>query len=201
MPSTLTPANNTLPDGAAVSYLTDGDAVNSDNLYKELSPGGTKKLTLKLVADWATSLWKDKYNPGTARVVRSPMVNGSGGAWAYNAIVQTSSTVDQILDLPDGATLTNVTIWVDPVNATPPAGTPLRWEIAKLELSTGTATAIMAITTDTTAGAGYGARHSLSSGTLSEVIDNSTYIYIVEVLGEMSTGAANVVWNGTKVTY
>ncbi len=57
MPSNYTPATATLPDGAAVSTLVNGDAPSRDNLYVEAAPGATKKLTLALLADWCTSLW------------------------------------------------------------------------------------------------------------------------------------------------
>ncbi len=55
MPTNHTPSTTTLPDGAALSTLVDGDPVNRDNLYVEASPGS--KLTLGKLHDMVTTLW------------------------------------------------------------------------------------------------------------------------------------------------
>ena len=202
MPSNYTPDTSTLPDGAAVSTLVNGDAVERDNLVKEASPGGTKKLTLALLADWVTSLATYVIKPNAARTVAPLFVRSSDGvASAGNIVVPQNDDVGQVLDLPHGSTLTSVVFYVDPSNGTPPAGNKLRTAVYKADITTNTSTDVAAAADDPATGAGYGAAHTVTRGSLSEVIDRTKYVYTLQVVGETGSGASTVQWNGTTVTY
>jgi hypothetical protein len=111
-----------------------------------------------------------------------------------------SETGYQAIDLPHGATLTKVTIAVDPSNASPPAGTPVVGSVVKRSLITGGAVSVIGgPTTDTTAGASYGNHHQFDV-TASEVIDRDTYVYFVQLDGETGGGAAAAAWYGSTWT-
>jgi hypothetical protein len=113
--------------------------------------------------------------------------------------VGASDVAMQALDVPHGATLTKATILVVPSNGTPPAGSPVRLQINKVNLITGAQTPIVT-TNDPTTGSAYGTIHSFSTGTVSEVIDRTTYRYWITAEGETGSGAAQAFFYGASWT-
>jgi len=145
-----------------------------------------------------------KIGPGPITLNRSVdglfVLTSTGAAAADLISIPTTDSAKQSLRLPHGATLLAVDVGVDPVNATPPAGTANSLTIYKVSLTSGAVTNIALNVLDTTAGASYGNPHHYNSGVLSEVIDRTSFKYFAKVSGESGTGAAAVSWFSTTWT-
>lgn len=106
----------------------------------------------------------------------------------------------QALDPPHGSTLSKVTLYVDPSNVSPPAGTKVYASVLKRKLSDGTSTQIGVDTTDPTTGTDYGDPHSFDIDCGNEVIDCTAYTYLITLYGETGSGAAFTDWYGSTYT-
>ena len=184
--------------GATVTHPVDGDTVNNDNLFLEAAPGGTPKLTLAYLADCLAGATKAHTRSALAVFLEDVAGTPTFRVGSCAAGIGKYST--QQLDLPHGATLSKVTFYVDPVNASPPAGTKIVGRIIKRSLAGFSETQIGVDTTDPTTGASYGAAHSFDVSGAAEVIDRTAYTYYCSLVGETSTGAASTTGNGCTYT-
>lgn len=139
----------------------------------------------------------------TSRFATHPWIPDTTTDWAIvahaaQAAVATAATVRLLLRLPNGATLTGLSVYIQaaPAHAGLPANKPT-CQLHKISAS-GTTTQIGTTITDAPADTtAYQASHILgpSGGAgptlsgLSEVIDNTTYVYRVSVSNESSTNA------------
>jgi len=136
-------------------------------------------------------------------VQRQPWVRSADNVvFLDHALVDSSDVVQQELELPNGAELTNVTCLIDPANATPPAGVKPFIRIVRYDTTTGASSVLHTGSTDATSGASYGAPHDLSTGTITGVtIDRTKYRYFTAVVWESSTGASTGDVYGARATY
>lgn len=96
--STTDTATPTVMDPlAAVSTLVDGDTVSRDNLFKEASPGATKKLTLALLLDFVAALFMPtESNRGTLAADETLTLGHM--EYSYDTVA-----ANRIVTLPDGS--------------------------------------------------------------------------------------------------
>lgn len=174
----------------------------------DVKPVSSINPTLEALADKAAhAVWPETNNTKTyplasrsiGRVMRGVGVasvtggapdwavqNGFNGAIFLQVTLSTTAVVYQPLDLPDGCTLTAVIVWLQGSAGHDgiPAQLP-RVRLYKLNITTGALTQIGITTTDPSNLAAYETYHFVSiGGGISEVIDNSTYRYVVGIVGE-----------------
>jgi len=157
---------------------------------------GTVRTALKAVIDNAFPL------AGlTASVVEaSPIIDSTGASHAASATVADSTTASQALDLPDGASLTDVLVWINPTNAGVPGTRPVL-SLVKLDITTGSPSVVDSVSDSEAAGT-YPDHHDIRLTLGSPLtIDRSKYIYAVSLAGEAGAGKAPLVWFGTKKVY
>lgn len=138
------------------------------------------------------------------RVQKSLLFNNDTGTWKVSSITIGPPTEQGIQDLeriPNGATLTSVTAYHNPANASPPAGTKTSLQVFKIDITTGIATQIGTTTVDPTTGASYGDYHGFSVSGLSEVIDRTKNNYYAIFNGESGSGSADSEWYGCQCTF
>lgn len=128
-----------------------------------------------------------------------PQINGS-----WKQLNTNGTFLAQQLDLPDGAVLTQVTVYLDPENghAALPARLP-RFTISHTDITTGTNTSVQAEQIDASANAGaFDAYHSIVGATISHTIANAARRYFIGFEGESGVSArANLVYMGAITTY
>ncbi len=133
---------------------------------------------------------------------RHPIVDRSDNSpHLFGLLLIPDAIADQRLEIPNGTQFNFIRVWVDPVNATPPAGTKWGVTVTKTPVATGVGT-VLVTANDTTAGTGYGANHFFDvtiPGT--EIIDNISFTYTATISGETGTGKANVFVGGTVVDF
>lgn len=130
------------------------------------------------------STWRDG-NVGSAMGWEAD--SGSGRARQ----ITTGADLWFALDLPHGATLTDISIRVDPANGH--GGVPTqrpRFEVYKVS-STGAASAVASVPDANPVLATYEAAHSINATGLSETIDRATYTYVAVLRGEDGTNYAD----------
>lgn len=130
------------------------------------------------------------------RGVATPSVTAGAPDWAvqngFNCAIfkqvtlSSTAVLYQPLDLPDGCTLTQVAVFLLglPGHGSLPAVMPAI-RLYKLNYSTGALTQIGITTNDPSNLAGYEVYHSVTvGGGVNELIDNTTYRYVVGIVGE-----------------
>jgi hypothetical protein len=106
----------------------------------------------------------------------------------------------QLIDLPNGTVINGVRTAIDRVNTGTLPGTRFSVAIGRKTLSTGVVSYIVSGTADpTNTLAAYEAFHQFDITFSDITIDNSTYVYWVEVIGELPSNSSNVVWHGSMV--
>lgn len=120
------------------------------------------------------------YSPRSIpRVAQTPLVNDTTQVIKIGIIsVAPGDIVVQVLHLPDGATLTDVSIGIDPSNPTPPGGvvTLPTLTVVRTNIVTAAVTPLTSAV-DPTSGTDYGKLHRFGVSGMSEVIDNTQCAY------------------------
>lgn len=118
------------------------------------------------------------------------ITNGSdSGAELMGIDMAVDSTRDVIIELPNGSTVTSLTIYIDPETHASLPGTMPTARLKRLDTA-GSETNVSDLATDSSANAGaYSAAHTIvvnqqSGAPLSLVIDNSLYTYRLTITGE-----------------
>jgi len=112
-----------------------------------------------------------------------------------------------VLDIPNGVTLTALTVPVTGQAGHAGAGglpSPMPFfQLQKIKYSDGTITSITGTVTDSSAStSAYETRHTVTMGTLSEVIDRTQYSYVLKCTGEGATHfLAGLHLEAPEVTY
>lgn len=108
----------------------------------------------------------------------------------------------QALDLPQGATITAISVTISPaVDGVLPATTRAQVQLVSKVVSTG-ATSSTGLTHDPNASAGaYEVVHSFGPTGLAVVVDNTTTVYAIEMFGEVGANAQAYDWIGSRVTF
>lgn len=101
---------------------------------------------------------------------------------------QPTTVWHQVLDMPDGATLTQIDFLIDPTDTNPP-GTPPEFTVKKVNMLTGAATFFGGTASDGTSAPDYGDPHDVSMTGLSEVINTALYKYVLIFNAEDGAGA------------
>lgn len=138
------------------------------------------------------------------RVMRTPKQDNTlavaGGGKALSVAATEDAT--QALELPNGATLTAVTVYIDRNNSGVLPGTRAQMVIWKRAIATGTTTQIGSVVQDPNATVGpYEAYHGFGQTGLSEVINNATHEYYVALVGEVGANSEPVLFWGASATF
>jgi hypothetical protein len=205
--ATPDPTGLTLADlTAVVSYLADGAQVNMDDLYKEVAPGVTPKLTLMRLANLLAMLGKFSPSLGQTTIVEPsllmeyshsppyPIVPGSAGSIASAG----DSIMQMLTKLQHGTKLTSVAFWTKPdSHASLPQFMP-NFRVYRQTLGGGTASVIAALVTDPSANTtAYDAAHPINCpitagngpGGTSEIVDLTQYVYYGAYISESGTNS------------
>jgi hypothetical protein len=118
--------------------------------------------------------------------------------------VAVGDTCDQELDIPHGATLTDVRVGVG-TGHSPPAGTKVQLQIIRRDLIGGL-TQLGGTATDPNTGSGYNFSHTFTfsaggGGAINAVIDRTQYRYFATVIGETGSGAVAVLMAGATAIF
>jgi hypothetical protein len=110
------------------------------------------------------------------------------------------------VDLPDGCTLTALTLYVDGGSGTGnplSVGEPIQWQLCYRTLTTGVRTTVTAEILDPSADeAAFEAYHAITATGINHVISRATRRYFVEVAGEYGTGRQDgTTYSGLVATY
>jgi hypothetical protein len=161
--------------------------------HGEVSCAGT--LTLDGYVKAGTNTQWGYVSRSITRVSSNPMIEISGGAFPqYTNLTITGSLGAQVslqsLDVPHGAVLTGLSVYVDPANATPPAATtPTTLKLIQLDMTTGSQTALFTLADPATGGT-YGTYHAITKTGLSVSIDRTRYLYLSQVVSEVGDAAS-----------
>ena len=166
--------------------------------------GGAQTITGAKVVDDLTASGVTKYKVASRskervhkHMWRDDVDNTVRNAADFTAVV--GSIYSSAIDLPNGATLTSITLTVDPaLHVSLPANMPTLIAY-KITISTGASSSLFALVTDSSANAAaYSAVHTIAKTGLSEVIDNATYEYHVQYEHESGADSAAGVVCGCK---
>lgn len=214
MPTTANPSAGsfTLADlTATISYLVDGDQVNMDDLYKEVAPGGTPKLTMMRLANLVAMLGKGAPDLGQTTVVEQSLMIDFSHAPAYpilaggNGVGTAGDTVVQMLaKLKHGVKLTSVSFYFQPDGHGSLPGTMPNFRVFRRNVLTGALTTIAALVTDPSANTtAYNTLHAITapitagSGTSYEVVDLTQNVYYGSFVSESGSNSdTNTVFYG-----
>lgn len=126
--------------------------------------------------------------------------NGTIGV-DYVSVAATEAAKQKFDRLPDGATLTAVTVYHNRTDGGVLPTNKVKATLWKHDVTTGSDTSIAGPTTDPATPVGtYEAYHGLSLSGLSEVIDNTKYIYYVTFEGETGSDTQSTLFNGCTAT-
>jgi hypothetical protein len=133
-------------------------------------------------------------HPGTkTRTVRSMLHNVSQAkADTASISMATGDTVEQVLDLPDGAVLTQVVGYIKPGGHSALPATMPTLQVAKLDITTGVGVGVVGgpVTDSSANTTAYDPAHGITVSGMSEVIDNTHYLYLVTLLNESGANSA-----------
>ncbi|WP_437591483.1 hypothetical protein [Sorangium sp. So ce1000] len=200
----FSPASGVIPAGTLrdhISYLR-------DNFTKLADPNtwtGIQTFIGAVFASDFTMTGTSRIKLGSRSVTRrtrsAPFGATNFSVDADSFVTQTSTSASAVsweLDVPHGATLTSVTIRVQPnTHGSLPATMP---QIRVLRTSSNEITGqiVGSVTADSSGSVGaYNAAHSITISGLSEVIDRSQYNYYVKLEGEASTNSMTGLQAGT----
>jgi hypothetical protein len=210
MPTTQAATTPTVPSsGSTVTIMTNGDAVNSNNLVIEVSPGAAPYLTLTFLWNWLIFIigliWPglslSQVSAAGTSFTRWAMAQASGywstyqgNAWQQTAVSPSPTQyaiLSYYLDVPQGATLTSASVEIAGASGDSalPAAMPT-FSLAYVGAG-GTSTAIGTVTTDSSANAtAYKATHTLTvSPSGGAVINNATGKVVAILTGESGTNS------------
>jgi hypothetical protein len=135
-----------------------------------------------------------QYASRTLTRAQTGMLTNSSGAIGQSAVtVAPGATGFQMLDrLPNGSTLTTVTVYHDRVNLGALPTTRVSVTLRKRRLSTGVNSVVSGPTIDPTSVlADYEAHHSFELTSISEVVNNTDYVYWIEFSGESGANTSS----------
>lgn len=139
-----------------------------------------------------------------SRVQAGLLHNTTAGTFGTGLIVVSASqfAVQMFDRIPNGATLTGITVYHNRTNLGTLPTTRVTATIRKRDITTGTGSVISGPTEDPTSGlASYEAHHSFSLSGLSEVIDNTTTVYYLDFSGESGSNTTSTVLYPCLVTF
>jgi hypothetical protein len=167
--------------------LTRANAWSAANTFSDITATGTNhyKLASRSITRASSGLLFD---------------SATGAAGIGNIFVAANGNAVQVVDAPHNSTITGFSSWVDPTNATPPAGVKISFSFFSVDITTGASTALVSGSIDPTAGASYGAAHAFNIGSLSLTLDRITKRYYCVLIGETGAGANSCGWWGTTWT-
>jgi len=177
---------------ANLRYIQDGDALNTTN----------HQLQAQDIAD-AVGHLKGSLSPTGDIVQRGITVNSDAGTTGLAHLISVAATESaiQMIDLPNGVELTDVTVYVDRSDTGLTPGTKVEVQLIRVEISTGTATTLGTYTDTTTPiSPNYEARHAVTLSGLSVTIDNTQYAYYTRLVGETGADSTTVLWGGCITT-
>lgn len=176
---------------ANIRYIQDGDALGTTNHQIQ-------------AADVAQALGhlKGSLAPVGDIVQRGITVNGDAGTTglAHLISVGANESAIQMIDLPNGATLTDVTVYVDRNNTGSAPGTKVEVQLIRITISSGSPTTLGTFTDTTASLSDYEARHAVTLTGLSVTIDNTQYAYYTRLVGETGSNSTSVIWGGCVTT-
>lgn len=165
----------------------DGTVTTHTASLASLVAGTLAVAGVKLTSQSITRLFLAWRDGNVGSVMGWEADSGSGRARQ----IATAADLWFALDLPHGATLTGISIRVNPSDAHGGAPTQRpRFEVYKVS-STGAATLIASELDPNVVLATYEAAHSISATGLSETIDRSAYTYVAVLRGEDGTNYAD----------
>lgn len=192
-----------------LSLVKDGEVYNFDSIQKSTDP--KKGLFAKLMD--AVGYLMDmpggaKYKLSSRSITRAQRTvpfEATTGAILLPATVNnlpSGGVAHQYIHVPHGATITAVTAYMNPPNdGVLPAGRPTA-RLKSIAITTGTVANESSLITDPNATVGaYEAHHGFGPTGLSVVVDNTTKVYFLEVVGETSTDATDIRYDGCTATY
>ena len=170
-----------------VMFLAGTQTVSGAKTFDDLTASGVTKY--KLASRSKERVGKSPWWDDADNTMRMPST--------FSAVV--GSIYQAAIDLPNGSTLTSITVTVDPaLHVSLPANMPTLIAY-KVPISTGVSASLFALVTDSSANAGaYSAVHTITKTGLSEVIDNATYAYFVQYEHESGANSAAGVVCGVK---
>lgn len=139
-----------------------------------------------------------------SRVQTGLLHNTTAGTFGAGLItVSASQTAIQMFDrIPNGATLTGVTVYHNRTNLGTLPTTRVSVTIRKRNITTGTGSVITGPTEDPTSVlASYEAHHAITITGLSEVIDNTTTVYYLDFSGESGSNTSSTVLYACLATF
>lgn len=205
MPTTASPSAGAFTAAdltALISYLVDGDAVNSDSLMKEAAPGGTPKLTLfrlaNLLAMVGTSsaplgspTFTDTVTlpgapaftgpPSVTRASKAPPINFTTptNGWNGGCPLTAGDQISHMMDVPHGAVITGLTVHlVGGSHSSLPATMPKFW-LFQYNIITTAGTTIGTVTDASGSTGVYAPVHPISLSGLSTTVDRTQNVYYV----------------------
>jgi hypothetical protein len=139
-----------------------------------------------------------------SRVQAGLLHNTTAGTFGVGLIVVAANqfAVQMFDRIPNGATLTGITVYHNRTNLGTLPTTRVTATIRKRDITTGTGSVISGPTEDPTSVlASYEAHHSFSLSGLSEVIDNTTTVYYLDFSGESGSNTTSTVLYPCLVTF
>lgn len=179
---------------ANLRYIENGDGLNTTN----------HQLQAQDVAQAVGHLKGSITPPNDTYVQKGVLTNEDAGTVSARGFITLDTgpeTGRQAVDLPNGVTVTEVTVYIDRNDTGSLPGTRASLFFIKQEKATGTQTPIVNAYEDPeTDLADYNAYHAITKSALSEVIDNENFYYYVAVNNEQAPNDTYVVWYGTVIT-
>lgn len=164
-------------DGAA------GGTYTAPFILSDVTMGGTTKL--KLASRSLTRVMAAMWTVKTAADWTLP--DGSGLITTTNT---NSTPIYKPLDLPNGCTMTSVSVWIKPAggHGALPASKP-GLGLFKVSAATGVSTLITSMADAPASVPAYETRHTLDLSGLTEVIDKTAFQYFIQVFPEFGANA------------
>ena len=167
--------------GSLIMWLAGAQTVTGAKTFNDAKMSGTNK--------WGLT------SRGVQRLGRGVWVDGAGKAYAVGGSALQDDVSKTVLELPNGATLTEISVWIDPADHTGTGlpGTMPYFQIIKTNTATQVGAQVGTNATDASANpTDYSALHVITKSGLSEVIDNATYVYSVAFYGEQGANKADI---------
>jgi hypothetical protein len=133
------------------------------------------------------------------RVLSTPIIDEADGTSSHiSRSIGVGQFGTQEIDLPNGATITAITLFVDPDDGGSPV-TKVQAQLIQKQMSTGTPGVLESLVDPTASGGAYDAYHSFTmTVSPTQALDTTLYKYYVQLNGEDTSAVS---WHGASVTY
>ena len=165
-----------------IVWLAGTQSITGAKTFANLTMSGTNRVTL-----------------ATRTVTRGIQPYGfsdTDGPVIVPKVIATSDTVDFVIDVPDGSTITQISVTIDPdAHGSLPATMP-EVRLVRVNVTTGASVDIGTHSDTSADAAAFSAAHTITLSALSEVVDRSAYYYMVRFAQEAGAGSIDGEYKG-----